>query len=222
MFIGHAALGFAAKPAAPRASLAWLLVAPWLLDILWPIFLMTGIEQVRIVPGATAFTPLDFSWYPWSHSLAMSMVWGFLAAMIYRAGTGDRRGTIVVGLLVVSHWLLDLIVHRPDLPLAPGLGTRLGLGLWNLPAATLVVEGALFFLGFGVYLRVTRARDLRGAIGLWALVIFMVGIYATSVLGPPPPSAGAIAPVTLAFGIVIAPWALWVDRHRPLRREAPI
>lgn len=219
MFIGHAALGFAAKPAAPRASLAWLLVAPWLLDILWPIFLMLGIERVSIVPGATAFTPLDFSWYPWSHSLAMSIVWGIVAAMIYRGTTGDRRGTVVVGLLVPSHWLLDLIVHRPDLPLAPGLATRVGLGLWNRPGATLVVEGTLFVLGLGVYLGATRARDLRGTVGLWALVIFIVGIYVTSVLGPPPPSASAIAPVTLVFGIVIAPWALWVDRHRALRSE---
>jgi hypothetical protein len=219
MFIGHAALGFAAKPAAPRASLAWLLVAPWLLDILWPIFLMIGIERVRIVPGPNPFTTLDFTWYPWSHSLVMSIVWGVLAAAIYRASTRDRRGATIVGLLVVSHWVLDLIVHQPDLPLAPGLVTRLGLGLWNFPTATLVVEGALFAAGLGIYLRVTRARDLRGVIGLWSLVIFILGIYAASILGPPPPSVGAIAPVGLAFGVVIAPWALWVDRHRALRSE---
>jgi hypothetical protein len=221
VFIGHAALGFAAKPVAPRASLAWLLVAPWLLDILWPIFLLLGIERVSIVPGATAFTPLDFSWYPWSHSLAMSVVWGFLAAAIYGAGTHDRRGATVIGLLVVSHWLLDLVVHRPDLPLAPGLATRAGLGLWNRPGATLAVESTLFVAGLSVYLLATRAKDLRGFIGLWALVIFMVGVYVASAFGPPPPSASAIAPVTLAFGILIAPWALWVDRHRALRRETP-
>jgi hypothetical protein len=220
VFIGHAALGFAAKPAAPRASLAWLLVAPWLLDIPWPIFLMLGIERVSIVPGATAFTPLDFSWYPWSHSLAMSIVWAVLLALLYRARTGDRRGAAIIGALVVSHWLLDLIVHRPDLPIAPGLATRVGLGLWNRPTATLVVEGALFALGLSVYLVATRAQDRRGVIGLWSLVVFIVGIYVSSVLGPPPPSASAIAPVTLVFGIVIAPWAFWVDRHRVMRREA--
>ena len=219
MFIGHAALGFAAKPAAPRASLAWLLVAPWLLDILWPIFLMLGIERVSIVPGATALTPLDFSWYPWSHSLVMSIVWAVLLALLYRARTGDRRGAAIIGGLVVSHWLLDLIVHRPDLPIAPGLATRVGLGLWNRPTATLVVEGALFALGLSVYLVATRAKDRRGAIGLWSLVVFIVGIYVSSVLGPPPPSASAMAPVTLAFGILIAPWAFWVDRHRAMRRE---
>ena len=139
---------------------------PWLLDILWPIFLMIGIERVRIVPGPNPFTTLDFTWYPWSHSLVMSIVWGVLAAAIYRASTRDRRGATIVGLLVVSHWVLDLIVHQPDLPLAPGLVTRLGLGLWNFPTATLVVEGALFAAGLGIYLRVTRARDLRGVIGL--------------------------------------------------------
>jgi hypothetical protein len=217
MFIGHAALGFAAKPAAPRASLAWLLVAPWLLDILWPIFLLMGIERVRLAPGNTAFTPLDFTWYPWSHSLLMSIVWGALAAGIYRATTRDDRGAVIVGLLVPSHWLLDLVVHRPDLPLAPGLGTRVGLGLWNAPVATLVVEGGLFVAGLSVYLVATRPRDRRGAIGLWSLVLFVLAIYVANVVGPPPPSASAIAPVTLAFGVLIAPWAMWIERHRSLR-----
>ena len=124
---------------------------------------------------------------------------------------------MVIGLLVVSHWLLDLIVHRPDLPIAPGLATRLGLGLWNRPGATIVVESALFVAGLSVYLVKTRAKDRRGILGLWSLVVFMVAIYVTSMLGPPPPSVSAIAPVTLAFGILIAPWALWVDHHRALR-----
>ncbi len=214
MFIGHAALGFAAKRAAPRASLAWLLVAPWLLDLLWPVFLLLGLEKVKIAPGSTAFTPLEFTSYPWSHSLLMSLVWGVLAAAVYQWQTRDRRGAWVVGLLVPSHWGLDLIVHAPDLQLAPGVEARFGLGLWNSVGATFVVEGSLFAAGLFTYLFTTRARDRIGRIGLWALVVFLVAIYASNSSGPPPPTTAAIAWVTLVFGILIAPWALWIDRHR--------
>jgi hypothetical protein len=214
MFIGHAAAGFAARRAAPRASLAWLLVAPWLLDLLWPVFLLLGIERVRIAPGNTAFTPLEFVSYPWSHSLLMALVWAALLALAYRAATRDGRGTWVVGGLVVSHWVLDAVAHRADMPLAPGLATKVGLGLWNSVPATFAVEGAMFVLGLWVYLRATRAKDLRGAIGLWALVAFLLAIYAGNSSGPPPPTTAAIAWVTLAFGVLIVPWAMWIDRHR--------
>ena len=217
MFIGHAALGFASRRAAPRPSLAWLLAAPWLLDLLWPVFLLLGIEKVEIAPGDTAFTPLHFTSYPWSHSLLMALVWSVLFAAAYRARTRDTRGAWVIGALVTSHWVLDAIAHRADMPLAPGLGAKVGLGLWNSVPATFAVEGALFAMGLAIYLRATRAKDRRGAIGLWALVVFVVGIYASSSIGPPPPTTTAIAWVTVVFGAVIVPWAAWIDRHREAR-----
>jgi hypothetical protein len=221
VFIGHAAMGFAAKRAAPRASLGWLLVAPWLLDVLWPTFLLLGIERVRIAPGITAFGPLDFTWYPWSHSLVMTLLWAVLTGGIYRAMTRDRSGAWVIGGLVASHWVLDAIAHRPDLPIAPWLPIKIGLGLWYSVAATFIVEGALFVVGVILYLGATRARDRWGAVGLWSLVLFLVAIYVSSESGPPPPNATAIAVVTLVGEALILVWAMWIERHRVLRTQVP-
>src|SRR6266702_1654805 len=139
MFLGHFAVALAAKRAAPRTSLGTLLSAALWLDLLWPVLILFGTEQVRIDPGNTAFTPLDFESYPWSHGLLPVLGWSVAAAVFYRARTGYRRGAAVVGFLVFSHWVLDFVTHRPDLPLWPD-GPRVGLGLWGSVAATLAVE----------------------------------------------------------------------------------
>jgi len=212
MFIGHHALGFAAKRAAPRTSLGWLIAAPIFLDLVWPIFLLLGWEEVRVDPGNTAFTPLDFVSYPWSHSLAMATLWGILAGLLVTRITRDRRGGIVVGLLVVSHWFLDWATHRPDMPLYPG-GPRLGLGLWNSVPGTLVVEALLFAAGLGLYLGATRPRD---RVGTWSLVAYVVALLVTYVgafAGPPPPDARALAWTSLGLWLVPL-WPRWFDRHR--------
>ncbi|MGD0135173.1 MAG: metal-dependent hydrolase [Bryobacteraceae bacterium] len=155
MFIGHFAVGFAAKRFAPRSSEAVLLAAPVLADMLWPVFLLLGWEQVRIDPGNTRYTPLDFVSYPWSHSLLMLCVWASAFGGIYyaitrcRAGyaiTRYRAGAIAIWIGVVSHWVLDWVTHRPDMPLYPG-GARYGLGLWNSIAGTMVVEFLTFAVG---------------------------------------------------------------------------
>src|SRR5437867_11080197 len=112
MFIGHNAVAFAAKRVAPKTSLGTLMAAAMLLDLLWPIFLLLGIEHVRIAPGATRFTPLDFYDYPWSHSLLMSIVWGAAAAIIYFAVTRYGRGALIIFIGVVSHWVFDFFTHR--------------------------------------------------------------------------------------------------------------
>ena len=151
MFIGHAALALAAKPLAPRANLGVALAAAYWLDLVWPIFVLIGIERVEVAPGITAFTPLDFVHYPWTHSLAAAFAWSVLFALAcWKLG---RRAALVMGLLVFSHWVLDAIAHRPDLPLWPGSGTLVGFGLWNSVAATLVLECALFAAGISIYLR---------------------------------------------------------------------
>src|ERR1700677_267927 len=143
MFIGHFAVGFAAKKFAPRSSEAVLLTAPLLADLLWPVFLLLGWEQVRIDPGNTPFTPLDFVSYPISHSLLTACGWGALVGLVYWAVTRCGRGAVVIGLSVVSHWVLDYVTHRADLPLYPG-GPRVGLGLWNSVPATIAVEVAMY------------------------------------------------------------------------------
>src|SRR5580765_1684017 len=187
MFIGHFAVGLAAKRVAPSVSLGTLFVACELVDLLWPVFLLAGIERVRIDPGNTAFTPLDFLSYPWTHSLLMSAAWAALAGVLYLLIRKNARAAIVVGLVVLSHWFLDLVAHRPDLPLAPG-GAVYGLGLWNSVPATLLVEGLLFAAGLAVYLKSTRAKDRAGSLGFWALVGVLIVCYLGAAFGPPPPN----------------------------------
>ena len=174
MFIGHYALAFGSKRLAPAVSLGALFLACQWADLLWPTLVMAGVERFAIRPGSTAATPLDFQYYPYSHSLLALLLWGTVLALIYRAVRGSSlRGAIVLGALVVSHWVLDVIVHRPDLPLAPAGSLRLGLGLWNSIPATLAVELGLYALGVWVYWRTTEARDRIGSVGFWALVTFL-------------------------------------------------
>lgn len=216
MFLGHFAVGFAAKRAAPKTSLGTLILGAMFLDVLWPCFLLLGIEQVRVDPGNTAVTPLDFVSYPWSHSLVMALVWAALLGWLYRARTGYVLGAVWLGICVVSHWVLDWISHRPDMPLYPGGGPKLGLGLWNSAIATTFVESLLFVAGIGVYVMTTRARDRIGTIALYALAIFLAALYALSRLSPPPPNVTAIAVTDIAL-LLIFLWAAWIDRHRAVR-----
>jgi len=218
MFIGHFAVAFAAKRAAPSVSLGTLFVACELVDLVWPVFVLLGIETVRIAPGSTAFTPLEFIHYPWTHSLLMCAAWSALFGFGYSLVRKNFRAAIVVAAVVLSHWFLDALVHRPDLPLVPGGAARIGLGLWNSVAATLVVEGLMFAAGVFVYLRTTRAKDRVGAIGLWVLVIFLLMAYAAAAFGPPPPNAQAVAWAGIVGGTVTALWGYWVDRHREVLR----
>ena len=215
MFIGHFALGFAAKRVTPRVSLAVLGAATQVADMLWPIFLGIGLEQVRIDPGNTAVTPLDFISYPYSHSLLLLVVWGLVfAAIVVRLEPDTPSGTFTVLLaLVVSHWLLDWITHRPDMPLYPG-GAKFGLGLWNSVPFTVAVETAMYATGVWIYARATRPRDTRGRWGFWALVLFLPVVYLGNIFGPPPPSVGAIWPSAIAGSAILVAWMWWVDRHR--------
>jgi hypothetical protein len=214
MFIGHFALGFAAKRATPRASLAALFGAAQLADIAWPVLLATGLERVRIEPGNTAFTPLDFVSYPYSHSLLLLVVWGLLFGLIYRAATHtDGRAFVVLAALVLSHWVLDCATHRPDVPLYPG-GPKLGLGLWNSVPWTLVVEISMFAAGLWIYARATRPQDAVGRWAFLALWVLLFVAYVVSVTSPPPPSVGAIIVVANIGSVLFLLLAWWADRHR--------
>ncbi len=213
MFIGHFAVAFAAKRAAPGASLGTLVLAAQFLDGIWPLLVLSGVERVEVAPGDTAFTPLAFTHYPYSHSLLASLVWAALFAGAYLILRRDRRGAVVLAALVVSHWVLDAASHRPDLPLYPGGEALVGLGLWNSVAATLFIEGLLFSGGLGIYLAGTRARDRSGGAGLWALVAVLLLAYLGAAFGPPPPDAATVAHAGLLGWLVVA-WAYWIDRHR--------
>ncbi len=214
MFIGHFALAYGAKKAAPKVSLGWLFLAAQLADLVWPTLVLLGIEKVVVAPGITAFTPLDFVSYPYSHSLVAITGWALALAVAYvLARRGRAREGLVLAALVVSHWVLDAISHRPDMPLTLGGAERIGLGLWNSVPGTIAVEAAMFAVGVAVYLKSTTAADRTGRIAAWALVGFLAVVYAANVFGPPPPSALAVAWAGESIWLLVA-WAWWSDRHR--------
>jgi hypothetical protein len=171
MFIGHFALGFAAKKVAPTVSLGTLFIAAQLADLVWPVLVLLGIEKVEVRPGITAITPLDFIHYPYSHSLVGLLGWAIAFAGAYAiAHRGQIYAALIIAALVLSHWLLDFLTHRPDMPLSLGESQRVGLGLWNSVPATVVVEGLLFVAGIVLYMRTTQAIDAVGRWALWSLV----------------------------------------------------
>jgi hypothetical protein len=217
MFIGHFGVALAAKRAAPKTSLGMLILAAQFLDLLWPILLLVGIEHVRIAPGVTKLSPLDFYDYPISHSLATVGGWALLTGLLYFAVRRYGRGAMVVGLCVLSHWVLDFVVHRPDLPLWPG-GPLAGLGLWNSPAGAITAELVIFGLGLWFYLRNTSATDAVGTYAFWALMILpLVGSISTLFAGAPP-NVSSLAWGALAMWLLVL-WGWWADGHRAIRHE---
>jgi membrane-bound metal-dependent hydrolase YbcI (DUF457 family) len=211
MFIGHFALGLAAKRATPRVSLAVLFGAAQLADLLWPILVGLGVEKVAIQPGNTAFTPLEFISYPYSHSLALLACWGVAFGLAF--SRGNRRTFVVLALLVVSHWVLDYVTHRPDMPLYPG-GPKVGLGLWNSVPGTIAVEVPMYLAGLWIYYRMTRPRDRAGRYGFGFLAAALLVIYAGNLTAPPPPSVNALWTAALGGAVIILAASLWADRHR--------
>ncbi len=214
MFIGHFAVGFAAKKLAPRTSLGSLFFAAQFLDLLWPIFLLAGLEHVRIAPGITRMSPFDFYDYPITHSLLAAGIWSLLVVAAYYALRRRARAAWVMGLGVFSHWILDFLVHRPDLPLWPG-GPRVGLGLWNSWVLETTLEVAIFAGGAWMYFSVTRARDNIGRYALCALLVFLFLGWVASLFAGAPPNERSMAWGALSMWILV-PWAWWVDHHREI------
>ena len=215
MFLGHFALGLAAKRKAPDVSLGVLIGAAQLADIAWPFLLAAGLEQVRIAPGDTVFTPLEFVSYPYSHSLLLLPIWGLALGWLFaRRGRAPGRGVAIVAALVVSHWVLDFVTHRPDMPLYPG-GPKVGLGLWNSPGATIAIELAMYLGGLWIYLQETRPRDGAGRWGFLVLAATLLLIYIGDALSPAaPPSVNALIVVAATGGVLFTAWSWWADRHR--------
>ena len=216
MFLGHYAVALALKKAAPKTSLGVLVLAAQFIDFLWPLFLLLGLEHVRIDPGNTVFTPLDFHDYPFSHSLLAVLAWASGFGAIYFLLRRNVRSAIILGACVLSHWLLDALTHRPDLPLGPSGTTRVGFGLWNHLAATIVFEGALFAIGIFWYARATMAVDRIGRVAFWGLMILLGGIWCANIFSPPPPNSTAVALAGLSLWLTAA-WAHWFDQHRKVR-----
>ena len=218
MFIGHFAVGLAAKRLAPDVSLGTLFVAAQLADLVWPTLVLAGIESFSIRPGITAVTPLDFTRYPYSHSLVGMALWGLGLGIVYFTIKRRALAALVLFMVVLTHWLLDFVSHRPDLPLTLTGAERFGLGLWHSRIATLAVEGLFFAACLWIYVRATRPADAAGRWWLVALVAFLVVVYLANIVGPPPPSVAAVAWSAQAIWLLVA-WGYWIDRHRTASRN---
>ncbi|MDO8299932.1 metal-dependent hydrolase [Lacisediminimonas sp.] len=213
MFIGHFGLAFGAKATAPKVSLGSLFLAAQFIDLLWPTLLLLGIERVEINTRISQGPPLDFVHYPISHSLLMVLVWAALVGVVHYRFRHNLRGALVLAAAVISHWILDSIVHYPDLPLYPGSAQLAGLGIWSSPVASMAIELGIFAVGLYLYLRSTKSIDHTGKWALWALVGFLVLVHVANAFGPPPPGTAALVWVGQAQWLLVA-WAYWVDRHR--------
>ncbi len=212
MFIGHYSVGLAGKKVDGRPSLGTFFLAAQFLDILWPVFILIGLERVEIDSMPRQFLTLHFTSYPYSHSLVASLFWALLFAAIYYLIKKNLKTSIVLGALVVSHWVLDWIVHVPDLQLAPGIDARVGLGLWSHTALAIILEVLIFIAGIFLYVKSTTAKNLQGKFAFWSLVAFLWFAYIMNLISPPP-SVNAIALAGMSQWLIIA-WAYWADRNR--------
>lgn len=213
MFIGHFGVGFAGKKIEKSVSLGTYLMAAQWIDLVWPILLLFGIEKAEIRPGVSVITPLDFTYYPFSHSLFGVIVWAVLFGMVYFLIKKNSRASVILGLVVVSHWFLDLLVHIPDLPIFPGVNIKVGFGLWNSFAATVILESLIFATGVFLYFKTTRPKNKTGVYSLISIVILLSAIYVSNLFSPPPPSIEAIAYVGNAQWIFVL-WGYWIDKNR--------
>jgi hypothetical protein len=215
MFVGHYGPSFAIKSIQPSIRLWVLFIAVQLLDVGWSVLVMLGVEKARIVPGITASNPLDLYYMPFTHSLVAAFAWSVAAIILSRLllGVRDWSAGLWVGAAVFSHWVLDFVVHRPDLPLYDD-AAKVGLGIWNYPIIALALEALLLFGGMIMYLKRTRPLSTLGRLGPPIFGVLMLAIQCYIFFGPPPASPVAAAVTALVSYVVFAAVAHWLDRNR--------
>lgn len=223
VFVGHFGPSYAVKSLRPAIPVWLLFIAVQLVDVIWAVLVLLGVEKVRIVPGVTASNPLDLYYMPYTHSLVAAIFWSVAASVAaWRSPRALQRSAAVwIGAAVLSHWVLDLVVHRPDLPLY-GNAMKVGLGLWNHPALALSLEAALLFGGMFMYLSVTRPINRIGRIGPPVFGVVMLAIQSYVFFGPPPSSPVAAATTALVSYVVFAGVADWLARQRRSTAVRPI
>ncbi len=217
MLIGHYAVGLIAKRAEPRINLGTLVLAAMFADFAWCVFMFFGLEHVQLKSGMGAGNYLCATNIAMSHSLLMDAVWATLLASAYLLWRHYPRGALVIFLVVLSHWLLGFVSHRPDMPIAPGMHTYVGLGLWKSIPATLLVEGGFWCLAIILYVRATRSKSLPGTFVFWSGIILLTSVWFSNIAGPPPqnPKTAPFASL-IVFSLTVA-WAYWVNRFRAAR-----
>lgn len=218
MFLGHYGVALALKRAEPKLSLGTLFLAVQLCDLLWGAFLLLGWEHVRIVTDGSSLLPLEFYDYPISHSLVGTIIWSVVAAALYyswptRDTSRHWQAAALVGLAVFSHFVLDLLVHLPDLPLSGNDSPKLGLGLWNHPLTAMMMELVSLGLGLAVYVTLRSHRHPVRPVRLSLLVLVLLGTYLASQYGPPPPNVTSVALGDILFLLAVAALAGWADRR---------
>lgn len=215
MFIGHYGPSFAAKAFKKSIPLWILFLAVQLVDVFWAIFVILGIEKVRIVPGITATNPLDLYYMPYTHSLVGAILWSLAAVLVYRLIPRLNGWTTaaIVGTAVFSHWILDLLVHRPDLPLYDD-AVKVGLGLWNFPVGAFALEAGLLFGGLYLYLRTTKPADRGGRYGMVIFGLVMLVVQGFTFFGSPPTSDTMAAVMALVAYFAFAGVAYWLEQKR--------
>jgi hypothetical protein len=221
MLVGHHAVGFAAKRVVPGVSLGTLQVASVLLDLIVFVDQLAGIEHARVTPGITAFSPLDGYDIAISHSLVTAILWSAVFAMVYLWWRRDVRAGAVLFGVVFSHWVLDWVSHRPEIPLAPGIHRYVGLGLWNSIAATFVVEGALWAFGIVIYLRITTANSPFGKYGLLTFIGVLTLAWIRTPFGSMPVgdfSSVALLALLAIYAILLS-LAFWLEHHRTIKAQ---
>lgn len=213
MFIGHFGAGFAGKKFEKSTSLGTYFMAAQWIDLIWPIFILLGIEHVEIKEGISSVTPFDFTYYPFTHSLFAVIVWAVLFGGVYFLIKKKFKSAMILGILVLSHWFLDLLVHIPDLPIFPGGDLKVGFGLWNSFTATVLLEGFIFAAGVFLYYKATKTKNKTGTYALLGLIVFLAMMYVANLFGPPPDNVDAIGIVGNAQWLIVA-WGYWIDRNR--------
>ena len=209
MLVGHFAVGLLAKRAVPSVSVGTFVLAAMLSDLLFFVFLMAGIEQAQVGRGGLIAQNIA-----WSHGLVTGALWAALFAAGFFLWRRYRPGAWALFAAVLSHWLLDFVSHKPDMPLVPGTDLRLGLGLWNSLPATLIFEGGLWIAAVILYSRATHAKSWAGILCFWAAVVLLTLAWLNNIAGPPPASSSFALQGLLFFSVMVA-WFYLVNRLRP-------
>jgi hypothetical protein len=220
MLAGHYAAAFAAKRITPQTSLGTLFAAAMLVDFLWATLVIVQVERTRLDPKLPGVMPVDFFEQPFSHSLATVLLWGAIFVFVHFFARKDRRACIALLAVVASHWVLDGISHRPDLPLFPTGVYRFGLGLWDSLPGIAAVETSLFTIAVWMYVRVTRPIGRKGVISLWSLVICLILLQVAAYALDPPSDSRLLAAGVLAQTVMV-PWAAYADRARRVVTISP-
>jgi membrane-bound metal-dependent hydrolase YbcI (DUF457 family) len=223
MFIGHFAVGLAAKKASPKLNLGLLFIACQLLDLIWPVLVLIGVEIVSVDSTATVVTPLNFSYYPYSHSLLMTILYSLiLGFVIWNIKKSLKTGLVLVS-VVTSHWVLDLLTHRPDLPLYFD-NFKVGLGLWNSVVGTFIVEVVMFIIGISFYLKASPLITNKRKVIFWSMIGFLSIIYLGNIFGPKIPDGthpNVIAGPALATWLIVL-WGYYADKVTRSPSSSPV